>query len=146
MAVGTCTQSVAAPIANHKGATDITKITFTCVGGTGAEAGTIPDTATNAFNTSFIKGKYLFAVKSYPTPDGTAPDAADVTVVTATGRDLLGGKGVNLIHATLEQSCTPYNAFTGAWEYPVADGALTLKVANQATESADFTIELIFVK
>src|SRR4030042_6401834 len=47
-----------------------------------------------------IRLKYfLYEVRAYPTSSGTAPDAADVTV-NMDGQDLLGGKGVNLIHAT----------------------------------------------
>lgn len=114
-------------------------IKFTC---TGDSDGTIPDTDTDTENTEIIKGKQLIAVITRPTSGGTAPDAADVLIKTEGARDLLGGKGVNLIHATAEQSCTPYNTFTSCWEYPILSGPITLDVDKQETGSADYEVEL----
>ena len=56
------------------------------------------------------------------------------------GGDLLQGNGANLIHATDWQEVKPPLA-----PAPVI-GALTLDVDNQATASAEYTIELTFVK
>jgi hypothetical protein len=87
---------------------------------------------------------YLYQVKTYPTKGGTAPDAADVAIYME-GMDLLGGKGVNLIHATSAQDTVPYSLFMTAYRYPPITSNVTLTVANQATVSANFTIELIFL-
>jgi len=112
-------------------------ITFSCTSHTD---GTIPDTDTDTENTEIIKGKQLIAVITRP---GTvAPEAADVLIKTEGARDLLGGKGVNLIHATAEQSCTPYNTFTSSWEFPILYGPLTLDVNNQSNNGATYTVEL----
>lgn len=134
----------------------IKKLIFLCTGD--VAAGTIPNTATSAPNTSFIKGMRLFQVEAYPTAGGTAPDAADVFILDADGMDLLGSvdgsttayRGLNLIHATLKYATTPDIYHLGqtahADYYPVITGALTLKVANQATASANWTIVLTFIK
>ncbi|MCK9520473.1 MAG: hypothetical protein M0R74_15830 [Dehalococcoidia bacterium] len=88
---------------------------------------------------------YLYQVRTYPTPGGTAPDAADVTV-TMDGQDLLGGKGTNLIHATATQDTFPYSTFMSMYRYPKITNTLTVGVANEATASCNYTIELIFVR
>jgi hypothetical protein len=86
---------------------------------------------------------YLYQVKTYP--GATAPDAADVYVYMD-GMDLLGGKGVNLIHATNTQDTLPYSAFMSAYRYPAITSHVSVAVANQSTASAKYTIELIFTK
>ena len=112
-------------------------ITFTCTSHTD---GTIPNTDSDDANTEIMKGKQLIAVITKP--GTTAPEAADVLIKNEGGRDLLGGKGTNLIHATAEQSCTPYNTFTSCWEYPFIYGPLTLDVNNQSNNGAKYTVEL----
>jgi len=141
--------------------TGIIKVTFTCVGGTAGDAGTIPNTDITADITRLLTAKkpyYLYRVIAYPTAGGTAPDAADVFVLDANNLDLLGSEdngttayaGLNLIHATLTQSTLPNiylpRAGLHANYFPEVTGTLTLKVSNQATASADWTIELIFVE
>lgn len=93
--------------------------------------------------TGHIAGKSLKMVEAFPTVDGTAPDAADVTVKDSDGLDLLNGGGVNLIHATLKKSTFPL-IDTQAATIPIR-GALTIGVANQGTASANFTLRLTFV-
>jgi hypothetical protein len=134
----------------------IKKLIFLCTGD--AATGSIPNTASNTSNTSFIKGMRLFQVEVAPTPGGTAPDAADVFILDADSMDLLGSidgsttayRGLNLIHATLKRATTPDIFHAGqnahADYYPLITGALTLKVANQATASANWTIILTFIK
>jgi len=60
--------------------------------------------------------------------------------------DLLGGKGVNLIHASATYDTFPYNSFISTYRFPMISSALTLTVANQATVSATWTIDLLFVR
>jgi hypothetical protein len=134
----------------------IKKLIFLCTGD--AANGSIPNTDTSASNTSFIEGWRLFQVEAYPTAGGTAPDAADVFILDADGMDLLGAidgsttayNGANLIHATLKYATHPdlYTLGQTAHSsyYPVVTGALTLKVSNQATASANWTIVLTFIK
>lgn len=137
-AAGSCTQNPA----QYTGG--FVKVAFVCTGD--AANGSVPDTAFSAANMALILGThYLMSVTTYPTADGTAPDAADVQL-TMYGMDLLGGKGVNLIHATNTQDTLPYSTFMGMYRYPGIVGTLTQKVANQATASADFTIEYLFVR
>ncbi len=137
-------------------ASDIRTLTFICVGD--SVNGSIPNTTTNAQNTGFITGWYLYKVEAFPTSGGTAPDAADVMVYDADGIDLLGSEdggttayaGLTLIHATLKRTCLPnlYLPRAGLHVnfYPEIRGALTIDVDNQATASADWTIVLTFVK
>ncbi len=97
---------------------------------------------------------YLYTVSAYPTTGGTAPDAADVFIMDANGEDLLGStdggttanKGANLIHATLKKVTIPYSHYLSMHYYPPVVNTLTLKVSNQATASANWTIKLVFVR
>ena len=135
-AAGSCTQSDTTYL---DGATVIRLV---CTGD--AINGSIPAITVNMNNISMGK-HYLYQVIAYPTTGGTAPDAADVTVTMA-GQDLLGGKGVNLIHATATQDTFPYSLFMTSYRFPAVTSALTLTVANQATASANYTLELVFVR
>lgn len=129
------------------------QIKFICTGDDGT--GAIPDTAISTANMKTILGShYLDQVRAYPTAGGTAPDAADVFILDANGEDYLGSadggttanKGANLIHATLPKSTGPYSYnMSSYWFFPVTN-TLTLKVSNQETASANYTIELTFVK
>ena len=120
---------------------NIRTVVFTCTGD--AADGSIPDTDVIASSMADLVGMYLYSATAWPTADGTAPDAADVQILM-NGEDLLGAKGVNLIHATATQSTEPYSAFMTAYRYPLVTSTLTLKVENQETASADYTIELVF--
>jgi hypothetical protein len=134
----------------------IKKLIFLCTGD--SSNGSVPNTATSTVNTSFIEGMRLFQVEAYPTAGGTAPDAASVFILDADGMDLLGAidgsttpyNGLNLIHATLKYATAPdlYNLGNTAHTvyYPLITGALTIKVINQATASANWTIVLTFIK
>ncbi len=149
LAAGSCTQTmVNSPDSYAR------QVLFACTGAD--DNGSIPNTATNDAVTAFIKGYRLTQVSAYPTSGGTAPDAADVFILDAGGMDLLGSEdggttaygGLNLIHATLKRSTFPDmyipRAGVHAFYYPRATGSLTLKVSNQATASADYTIVLDF--
>lgn len=132
----------------------IRQIIFTCTGA--STDGSIPVTATSTANTMFIKGYQLIRVDAYPTTGGTAPDAADVFILDANGLDLLGCvdgsttpyAGANLIHATLPKAALPDIYVLGKTTHynyePVITGGLSLKVINQATASANYTVVLTF--
>ena len=134
----------------------IRQVIFTCTGS--VTDGSIPDTDTSAPHTLFITGYRLYRVDAYPTSGGTAPDAADVFILDENGLDLLGSEdggttaygGLNLIHATLARTTFPDayipRAGVHALYQPYVTGALTLKVLNQATHSANYTIVLSFTK
>lgn len=129
----------------------IEQVVFTCVGDSGG--GTIPNTAITQQVLAKISGMYLYCVTAYPTSGGTAPDAADVFILNQNSEDLLGsadnstaGNGANLIHATLTRTTIPRLYLPGVNFYPVVYGLLTLQVANQGTNSAEFTIVLTFVR
>ena len=117
--------------------------------------GSIPDTAITSDIIAAVKGThYLYTVSAYPTSGGTAPDAADVFVLDDNGEDLLGStdggttanKGANLIHATLKKTTFPYTHFLSNAYFPAIVGGLTIRVANQATVEANYTLELTFVR
>ena len=137
-AAGSCTQT-----ATRDAASRFVLIKFVCTGDSGN--GSIPATAISAANMALILDKArLLSVTAYPTSGGTAPDAADVTL-TMNGQDLLGGAGANLIHATATQDTYPLNT-GGDIRFPFITNTVTFGVANQATVSANYTIEAVFGK
>jgi hypothetical protein len=139
-AAGSCVQTAV----RDPAAPNMVLIKFVCTGDSGD--GSIPNTDVSAANMALILNKaLLYSVTVYPTSGGTAPDAADVSVYQA-GVDLLGAKGVNLIHATATQHISPYSTFKGEYYYPAITGTVQLRVANQATASANYTIELQFLR
>jgi hypothetical protein len=146
-AAGSCAET----IADYPGSFVIVKLA--CTGD--AANGSIPNTAISTAAITLLTGKYyLYTVSAYPTSGGTAPDAADVFILDGSGEDLLGSadggttanKGANLIHATLKKTTYPYSYHSSAFWYPAIVSGLTLKVSNQATNSANYTIELVFVR
>lgn len=150
-AAGSCVQTT-----KNYPANGIRQVIFTCTGST--VDGSIPNTAMSTANANWINGWQLFQVDAYPTALGTAPDAADVFILDANSLDLLGSEdgsttaygGLNLIHATLKRSTAPdfYTPRAGlhSFYFPYITGGLTLKVSNQATVSANYTIVLSFYK
>ena len=138
-AVGSCTQT-----ATKDKDSSVVSITFACTGD--AANGSIPDTDVSAANMALVLDKAaLNSVVAYPTSGGTAPDAADVQILM-NSMDLLGGLGTNLIHATATQGLNPSSTFTGDTWFPIITGTLTLKVSNQATASANYTVKLLFYR
>jgi len=131
------------------------EVTFTI---TTAADGSMTATDLTQANISILKGMYLLQVDAFPTPGGTAPDAADVILLDENGIDYLGSEdggttayaGLNLVHATVPKSCIPNMYLTGQdthinYFWPVR-GKLTLDIINQATDSADITIILVFTE
>ena len=119
------------------------KVKLVCTAGAGGDIST--QTIASA-TMALLTGPYcLYQVIARPTTGGTAPDAADIAVLM-NGMDLLGGKGVNLIHATATQDTFPYSAFMSSYRFPAITDALTLTVANEAANGANYTIELVFVR
>ena len=129
-------------------------ITFTCKGDVaGGTVGTIPNTAMSTTQTNRVMGMFLHSV--IVDPGTVAPDAADVFILNAASEDLLGSadgttaiNGLNLIHATLGRTTTPKTLVpnTSDANYrPLVTGPLTLKVLNQATAEADWTVTLVFI-
>lgn len=129
--------------------TESVMVKFVCIGS--VDDGAIPNTALSA---TTLRGWYLYTVTAYPTSGGTAPDAADVFILDANNEDLLGSvdggttakNGLNLIHATLKKTTFPYSTYLQQAYFPMVTGGLTLKVLNQATHSAAYTIEFVFVR
>lgn len=111
------------------------------------------DTAFTQQDLRYVQGMYLYCVTAYPVSGGTAPDAADVFVLTPNNEDLLGStdnttaaNGANLIHATLQKSTIPKLGSTGSYFYPMVHEVLTVSIANQETANADYVVVLTFVK
>ena len=143
-----CVQSTADNLYSSQGRSEISELLFTC---TGDSSGAVADTVTNAANTAFIKGKYLYMVSAYA--GSPAPDAADVFLLM-NNEDLLGSadnstavKGLNLIPASAYPNTTyPYSHFASSSNFPAIDGPLTLKVINQATNGAVWYVKLLFTE
>jgi hypothetical protein len=116
------------------------EIVFVCIGGTGGETGTIPDTTTDATNTSFIVGWYPYRIViENLAADSSVDNNADVYLKDAWGNDVLGGQGVD----QLDDNTKNYIRLS---QYDAIVGALTLSVANQTQASGKWTITVIFVK
>ena len=173
MAVGTVTQSITSFIEGEeyeeshdygsRFGTELNKlykvVTLSCVGGTGAETGTIADTDLSEAIMDEIKGMKLESVRAFPTVGGVAPDAGSIFIFDQDGIDLLGCidgsttpyNGLNLIHATLPRTAYPTMYIPGGGGAsqqtynPVIWSQLTLKVIDQITASAEWTIELTFI-
>lgn len=129
----------------------VEQVVFTCTGD--SSSGSIPNTAITQEMLRYINGMYLYCVTAYPTSGGTAPDAADVFILNQNSEDLLGsadnttaGNGASLIHATLTRTTLPKLYLPSVNFFPVVNGLLTLKVSNQSTASANYTVVLTFVK
>ena len=134
---GACTESVV-----RDASSTMVTVTLACTGN--SANGTFPTITLSDDVMTLLKDKYLlYEVWAFPTPAGTAPDAADVTV-NMDGQDLLGTKGVNLIHATATYDTFPYSSFMSAYRYPLIVNTITIGIANQATASANLTLRLIF--
>lgn len=117
-AAGSCTETTK----NYIGGATV--ISLACTGD--ASDGSIPIQTISTAALGLVQGtSYLYQVVAYPTSGGTAPDAADVTV-TMNGQDLLGGKGVNLIHAANTQDTFPYSTF-------MSSGTVTMSGAKTCT-------------
>jgi hypothetical protein len=147
LAAGSCTESL------KKYTGGFVVITLSCKGD--SVNGSVPNKSLSNTSLSEILGThYLYTISAYPTYGGTAPDAADVFVFDENGEDLLGSsdggstanKGLGLIHATLKKTTIPYSHYLSSPYYPSVTGNLTVKVTNQSTASADFTIEMVFVR
>jgi len=145
-AAGTCTQTA------KKYYESRVVITFACTGS--SVDGTVPDQPISAANMALIRGThYLYKISALPTAGGTAPDAADVFVLDANGEDYLGSsdggttanKGANLIPAAVPpKSSLPYCYNMASWFYFPVINNLTLRIKNQSTVNANFTVELTF--
>lgn len=135
---GVCSQTYSQPTGGF------VLVVFTCTGA--SDDGSIPTQTITPAIMALIKGThYLYMVTTYRTPAGTAPDAADIAVLMS-GMDLLGGKGTNLIHASATQDTFPYSSFMSSYRFPSIVSTITVTVANQGTVSANYTIEIVFVR
>jgi len=135
---GSCTESINSRIEG------VVMVKYVCTGD--STNGTLPTQTFSTTAMSFIQWtNYLYTATAYPTSGGTAPDAADIAILQ-NGEDLLGAKGVNLLHATATYTTLPYSTFMSQYRYPMITNTLTWTLANQATNSANFTVEFVFVR
>lgn len=145
-------------IADCHPAIEIRQLIFTCIGD--AVNGSIPDTTISTDNLKFIRGWCLKKVEAYQTTVGVGADAdeASIFILDAGGMDLLGSEdggttpyaGLYMIHATLKRKCYPNTYLPRAglhtnWNDRVTS-LITLKVIDQDTALADYTIVLTFEK
>jgi hypothetical protein len=145
-------------IADSHPANEIRQLIFTCVGDVGD--GSIPDTTISKDDMNFIRGWCLTKVEAYQTTVGVGADAdeASIFILDSEGMDLLGSEdggttpyaGRYMIHATLKRMCflNAYLPRIGLHTnyYDAITNYLTLRVIDQATPSADWTIVLTFQK
>lgn len=118
----------------HEAVGPIRKIIATCTAD--AAAATFPDTVLPSFE------GHLLQLKT--NPGATAPtDNYDITIEDAHGLDVLQGLGANRDTANSEG---PGIIFASTSIHPYVDGgdALTLKIANNAVNSAIIVIELTY--
>jgi len=130
-----CTQDVKVIVSG------VVQVECVCTG-SGVD-GSIDTQTLNATAMKEIKGMYLYQVVVRP---GTVvPDAASLLVYMK-GRDVLGGKGTNIIHATNTQDTFPYSTFMATYVYPMVIDTITFEVTGQNTQSAQYIIDYIFVR
>jgi len=137
---------------------EVRTLVFTCVGD--VTDGSIPDTEMSASNLNFIKGWCLRKVEAYQTTVGVGDDADEgsIFILDSDGMDLLGSEdggttpyaGKYMIHATLKRMCflNVYLPRAGLHTnfYTEVTNLLTLRVIDQDTGSADYTVVLTFRK
>jgi len=130
-------------VQTQQGRPQVAKLVLTCVGD--ASDGGFPATILNDLQTSFrLEGLQFYSIKVIPGTT-TPTDASDLTITDEYGVDLLGGKGTNLISATLKTW-----ALFGPAGYSVSaliTGDTTITITGNSVHSATFTIiiELIGV-
>jgi len=128
-AAGTVTQTIS-PI----GGGYVVTLTWTA----DASTGSVPNTATSTDATTAIAGLFLARVET--NPGATAPtDNYDITVLAASGVDLMGGALANRDTANTEI------AFP-ATASPLVDGALTITLSGNSVNSAVGTVKLYFTR
>lgn len=134
---GTIT-GVLSRIQTQQGRPQIAKLVLTCTGD--AANGSFPATVLNTLQTDFrLEGLQFYSIKTIP--GGTAPtDNSDITITDEYGVDLLGGKGTNLISATLKKWALfgPENFAVSA----LITGNTTITITNNVVNSAVITIIL----
>lgn len=145
-------------IADSHPAEEVRQLIFTCTGD--VTDGSIPDTTISASDMNFIRGWCLRKVEAYQTTVGVAPDAdeASIFILDSDGMDLLGSEdggttpyaGKYMIHATLKRMCFlnayfPRAGLHANYYDPIVK-LLTLRVIDQATASADYTVVWTFTK
>ncbi len=109
-----------------------------------ADGGGMATQTVAADTMTLLNGNYfLYSVTAYRTVGGTQPDAADI-IILMNVEDLLGGKGTGLLHASATQDTFPYSAFMSAYRFPRVNNTITMTITNQATASANYTIDLCF--
>ena len=135
---------------------DTQYIDFYCTGQ--IHDGSIPNTATNAHNTSKIQGWYLYSAEAFPTSGGVPPSVSNLFIWDEEDLDLLGSEdggttawaGSLLVHPTLKRKTLPNimlpRADLHVNHYHLVRGALTIDVDGQSTTSANWTIRLHFVR
>lgn len=127
---------------SSSGAGGVVTISLAC---TDAAAASFDNYTLKAINTNFLRDRGYSLQKIQTIPGGVPPvDDTDMTLLDAVGADLLGGNGANKIDNATINEFTPIVGGVPSTQ-PVL-GALTLHIANQTTNSATFTINLIFTK
>jgi len=128
-AVGTVTQAI---VQNQSGYV----LTFTWTAD--ASNGSVPNATTSVADSLVFKGLYLSYVET--NPGATAPtDNYDITVLAASGVDLMGGALANRDTSNTEI------AFP-ATASRLVDGALTFTLSNNSVNSAVGTVKLYFTR
>lgn len=139
LAAGTCVETAAT-------FDDRIVITITCTADAATAVfsdHTIARAMTDAITT--MRGTWwLTVVKTRP--GSTAPTtASDLTLEDASGYDVLGGAGTNMIDATSTLDFYPQNS-QGDYRYWPVVSTLTQKIANNAVNSAISIVDYVFTK
>jgi hypothetical protein len=124
-------------IQTQMGRPQMAKLTLTCVGD--ASDGGFPATILNDLQTEYdLRGLQFYSIKVIPGTTAPTTDS-DITITDEDGVDLLGGKGTNLISATLKTW-----ALFGPANYSVSaliTGDTTISISGNIVHSA--TIKII---
>ena len=127
----------------RQGSPPVVKVELTCTAD--AEAATYPETVVNTLSgvSDFdLRGLKLYSVKAIP--GDTAPtDATDLVIEDEYGVDLLGGRGVDFIDASVKTwiAAGPAKDTQPA----LITGNITVKITNNEINSAVTTIILEFI-
>lgn len=123
---------------------NIKTMTVTMTGGTGANAGTVPNLSFDATTLAYIKGWYLYGVETDPGSTGPT-DQYDVVINDVHSLDIMGGALANRSNTNTELVFPKWpQTATG---FPALDGtALTVVVSGNSVESSTVVYKFFLVK
>jgi hypothetical protein len=141
LAAGTCTQALESLPGSIQSYVRV--LTFTCTAD--SAAATYPETAVSSAILDDITGWYIYYVETKP--GTTQPtDNYDIVIEDAGGMDLMGGTLANRDTLNKERAFPKVDTANALYGGSYIVGATTLKITNNAVNSAQVTVKLYLAR